>query len=137
MNVVLVVPAVLALLTLAAHVLRLGNVIWTGELVVLALLLPFVRYRWMLRLSQVVLVLGAAEWVRTLYAGVQQRVLDGQPYQRMVYILGGTALFTVLAALLLQTRRARARYPRAGLLARAPEPPASDDTASRAATPPA
>lgn len=110
MTALLMLPAVLALLTLAAHVLRLGNLVWTLELVVLTLLLLALRRRWVLRLTQLVLLVGTVEWVRTLRADAAERIASGLPYQRLVFILGGTALVTALAALLLQTRRMRARY---------------------------
>ena len=107
-----VAPAVIALLVLAAHDLRIGNLIWTVELAVLALLLPMVRRRPMLRVAQVVLLIGAAEWVRALYAGVEDRILNERDYGRLVVILGATAAFTLVAALVLQLRGARERYPR-------------------------
>jgi hypothetical protein len=92
---------VVATLLLGGHVLRTGQI-----LVVLAILglLPLlgVRRRWAGRTISIVLWIGAAEWLRTLVFRVQDRVATGQPFGRLVVILGSVALFTVIAAALSQ-----------------------------------
>ena len=52
---------------------------------------------------QAVLVLGALEWLRTMYDLAQIRALHGQPYGRMLVILGIVAAVTLCSALLFQT----------------------------------
>ncbi len=96
------VPVVLSLVVLGAHFMRYGNSMGvTGSVLLIALL--FVRRPWVARLMQVVLVLGALEWVRTLYELTQVRVGFGQPFLRMTVILGVVAGITFCSALLFQT----------------------------------
>lgn len=105
----LYVPIVLSLVLLGAHFLRDGNSVGVaGALVLIALL--FVRQSWVARLIQVALVVGALEWVRTLYGLVQVRAEMGEPYARMVAILGVVAVITLGSALLFQSRSLRQIY---------------------------
>jgi len=101
-KVLVYVPVVLSVVILGAHFMRYGNSIGVvGALALIALL--FVRQPWVARLMQVVLILGALEWVRTLYELVQIRAAYGQPFGRMMVILGIIAAVTFLSALLFQT----------------------------------
>ena len=96
------VPVILSLLVLGAHFMRYGNSIGVGGSLALVALL-MVRRPWVARLLQVVLVLGALEWVRTLYELVQVRAAQGRPFARRVIILGVLAAVTFCAALLFQS----------------------------------
>ena len=108
-NILLHVPIVLSLAVLAAHFLRYDHAIGViGSLVLIALL--FLRQPWVARLVQVALVLGALEWVRTLFSLMQVRAAMGEPATRMVIILGSVALVTLVSALLFQTRSLKAVY---------------------------
>ena len=91
------VPATLATLVLAAHFLRAG---WLPVVVVLVAMIPLLglRRRWVPRLFQGVLGLGALEWLRTLLELRELREALGQPHARMVAILGSVAVVTALAA---------------------------------------
>ncbi len=101
-KVLLYIPVVLSLVVLGAHFMRYDNSIGVaGSAVLIALL--FVRQEWVARLMQVILVLGALEWLRTLYELAQVRVALGQPYVRMIVILGLVAAVTLCAALLFQS----------------------------------
>ncbi len=101
-RVLLYVPVVLSILVLGAHFLRGGSMI--AVFVVLALIgLLFLRRPWVARLVQAVLVLGALEWLRTMYELAQIRAMHGQPYGRMLVILGIVAAVTLCSALLFQT----------------------------------
>lgn len=94
-------PIVLSLVVLGAHFMRYGKPVGViGSAVLIALLV--VRRPWSARLIQVALVLGAFEWVRTLYALVQVRVVQDQPYIRMMIILGVVAAVALGSALLFQ-----------------------------------
>ena len=106
-------PAVLALLVLAAHFLRRGAVLQVAVCIAVVPLL-FVRRPWVPLVAIGTLVLGAFEWVRTLVTLVAEREAQGEPTTRLVAILGGTTLFTVLAMLAFLGRRVREHYgPRA------------------------
>ena len=96
------VPVVLSLVVLGAHFMRYGNYVGVfGSLLLVALLI--VHRPWVARLMQVVLVLGALEWVRTLYDLVQVRAANGQPFTRMIVILGIVVAVTFCSALLFQS----------------------------------
>ena len=101
-KVLIYVPVVLSLVVLGAHFMRYGNPIGVvGSLSLIALL--FVRRPWVARLMQVVLILGALEWVRTIYELVQVRATQGQPFTRMTVILGVVVVVTFCSALLFQS----------------------------------
>lgn len=105
----LFVPVALSLVVLGAHFLR--DATWIGVFVCLLLIgLLFVRRPWVLRVMQVALVLGALEWLRTMYELAQIRVLHGQPYGRMLAILGVVAVVTLGSALLFQSKTMRKVY---------------------------
>lgn len=93
----ILIPVVLSSLVLAAHVWRGGQL---GLAVVVAMLpaLLVVRRSWAVRTVQVVLAVGAAEWLRTLWALVERRQLLGLPYTRLAIILGAIAAVTALSA---------------------------------------
>lgn len=90
-------PACLALLLLAAHLLRMGDL--GPVLLCLALMvLAFVRHPVARRTLQAVLVLGALEWVRVLFEIRAARLEMGLPWLRMALILGVVAAFTLASA---------------------------------------
>jgi len=102
-------PAVLSLLLLAAHFSRAG--LLPLSLLSLALItLVFIPRRWAALTLQVVLVLGALEWVRTIVVLVQARMDAGMPAARMAIILGCVVLVTLGAAVLFRTSRLRRRF---------------------------
>jgi hypothetical protein len=102
-------PVVLSLLVLAAHFLRAENTLQV--VLVLAMIgFLFVKRPWSVRVVQVVPVLGAFEWLLTLSGLVVRRVELGQPYGRMVMILGSVALLTAMSALVFRSEPLRARY---------------------------
>jgi hypothetical protein len=103
------VPVILSLVVLAAHFWRHDQPMLVFLSVAMIGLLAVPRL-WAARLLQVVLLLGAAEWVRTLIILVRIRVEHGQPATRMVIILAVVAILTAFSALVFRTRRARARF---------------------------
>jgi prepilin signal peptidase PulO-like enzyme (type II secretory pathway) len=102
-------PAVLSLLVLAAHFYR-GQAFFALAAALATLALVFVRKPWAPRIIQIALLLGAVEWIRTLYSLVQVRESMGQPYTRLALILGGVALFSALSCLAFQRRDVRSHY---------------------------
>jgi len=101
-KVLLYTPVVVSILMLGAHFLRYGNSIGVFAALLLIALL-FVRRPWVARLTQVVLVLGSLEWLRTAYELGHIRALHGQPYGRMLVILGIVAGVTFCSAILFRT----------------------------------
>ena len=111
MKTLLYIPIVLSLVVLGAHFMRYGNMLGVlGALVLIGLL--FVRRPWVARLVQVVLVLGAAEWLRTLYTLAKWRAAQGEPFARMAIILGVVASVTLASALLFESSTLRGVYRR-------------------------
>ncbi len=108
-KVLLYIPVVLSLVVLGAHFMRYGNSIGVFAALVLIGLL-FIRQPWVARLMQVVLVLGTLEWLRTMYELAQIRALHGQPYGRMLVILGIVAAVTLCSALLFQSATLKKVY---------------------------
>ena len=104
----LLLPA-LALLLLGAHFFRATLVPLTVVCLGLVALL-FVRARWAWISLQVALAIGALEWLRTAWEFASMRAAMGQPYTRLLVILGSVALVTALAALVLRTTTARDHF---------------------------
>lgn len=114
-------PALLSLLTLAAHFFRQG----AFPLVMLVLAVPFLLFvprPWAARVVQLSLSLGALSWILTASGLIEERLLRHQPYLRMVVILGGVTLFTLFSALLLEAPALR-RWRNA---TRPPQPPPAE-----------
>ena len=103
------IPVFVSFLLLAAHFSRNGAPL----LAVLCLALPLlllVRRRWVPRLLQLLLFVGALEWLRAALALAARRLDAGEPWIRMGVILATVALFTFASAMLLRTTRLRRRY---------------------------
>lgn len=111
MNFFRLLPVMLSLLLLGAHFYRAGWPLLTGAAVLLLFLL-LLRRAWVPRLLQAVLVLGALEWLRTLYGLAAMRIAFGEPWTRLALILGGVALFTAVSGLVFRSRKLRAYYDR-------------------------
>ena len=102
-------PLILASLLLAAHFLRGGNLVLTLMCVLIPLLLLIKKW-WSWLAVQLFAYAGAAVWIYTGVAIVQQRIFWGMPWARLVMILGGVALFTIWAGFLLNTASVKAKY---------------------------
>ena len=109
MNVLKLLPVILSFLLLGAHFYRAG-LAWATVLCAAIPFLLFVQKPWIPRLFQVLLVLGAIEWLRSLYFFAAMRIAWDQPWTRLAVILGAVALFTALSGLVFQGRALRARY---------------------------
>jgi glucose-6-phosphate-specific signal transduction histidine kinase len=105
----LLTPAVLSSLVLAAHFLRRGQLLPCACCVALVAL-AFVHRPWARRVWQGFLGLGVLVWLQTLSSVARTRLEHGEPWLRPALILGGVAAFTLLAAVLLEHRRVYARY---------------------------
>ncbi len=100
------IPVILSAVLLAAHYSRAGAL--TLALLYLACpLLLLVRRPWSARLVQFALVLGGMEWLSTTWAIARQRAELGEPWLRLVLILGTVTLFTWASALVFRSPRMR------------------------------
>ena len=107
-NLVLLAPIVTVLL-LAAHFVRAQAWVPLGLSLALPALLLW-RSRWAALAVQCGLLLGAIEWLRTLLALVSARIALGQPYARMVIIIGLVVTVTLLSATVFWLPAIRRRY---------------------------
>lgn len=110
MSILQLTPIVLSAIVLGAHFLRSGPFI----LIILSFLFPallFIKRAWAARLVQIILLLGMFEWIRTLLDLVAERRLLGEPWGRLVIILGLVAIITGSSALLFSYNHSvRKRY---------------------------
>jgi len=109
MNFLRLLPVFISFLMLAAHFFRAGQ---TPIVILLmsTLFLLLVRRNWVPWLIQLILVLAAVEWLRTLFVIAQVRIHMGEPWIRMAMILGAVALLTVLSGLVFRTAALQAWY---------------------------
>ena len=92
----MLLPA-LALLLLAAHFFR-GWLLLLAAISFGLIALVFVSRPWAALLLRAALVFGSIEWLRTAWALSSRRALAGEPYARMLVILGAVTAFTLVAA---------------------------------------
>lgn len=109
MNFLRLLPVILSTLVLGAHFFRGGNVLVVA-CVVGFLFLLLVRKPWVAYAYQAVLVIGAAEWIRTALEIMRRRQAMGEPWTRMAIILGVVAVITAASALVFRSRALRERY---------------------------
>jgi hypothetical protein len=99
---------ILSALLLGAHFLRSAQYVWVAaSLLTPALLLT--RRAWAVRIVQAGLLVAAGVWGMTAADTVAQRLEAGEPWIRLVVILGAVALVAVAGAGLLQARGVRQR----------------------------
>ena len=109
MNFIRLLPVFFSFLLISAHFQRAG----LSLIALLCLLAPGLLYftrPWSPRILQILLLLSAVEWVRTLVYLVQLRQNLGMDWTRLAIILGGVSLFTAASALVFQHREIRKKY---------------------------
>ena len=102
-------PVILSMLILAAHFSRAGN----SVLMIISLALPlilFIRHSLIVRIMQAALLLGTIEWIRTAYVFASARAETGQPWLRLVIIIGVVAIFTFTSAFVFSLNKIKERY---------------------------
>jgi hypothetical protein len=100
-----------AALLLGAHFLRAGNLLLVALCVGSPLLFLY-RSRWSLIVLQILAYCGTGIWAVTTFRLIEAREMSGLPWTVAAAILGGVALLTLLAGLLLNSRSIKERYPR-------------------------
>ena len=109
MNVLRLLPVIFSFLILSAHFSRAGSTLLTIIFLLLSLLL-FIKKAWLARLLQIFLIIGSIEWIRILFVYVNERQAIGEPYLRLVIILGVVAIFTGLSALVFRNKTLKERF---------------------------
>lgn len=100
---------VLSLLLLAAHFYRSTNHL-LATLCVCLTFLTLVRRPIAARLLQIMLFIGAIEWLRSAIFLVKERAAMGESFARLALILGAVCLFTALSAIIFQTKALKTRF---------------------------
>ena len=95
----------------AAHFLRDGNFIPVALCLCAPLLFLYRRW-WVLIVLQLMAYGAAATWIITLLRIVELRRITGRSWTAAALILGGVALLTLFAGVLLNSPAFRERYPR-------------------------
>ncbi len=109
MNFIRLLPILLSSLLLAAHFFRSGpNLLVLFSIVFPALL--WIRKRWAVRVVQGILVLGSIEWLRTLLVLASIRIAAGEPWGRLVLILGIVAALTLASSFVFLLPPLKKRY---------------------------
>lgn len=109
MNFVKLIPVFFSFLILSAHFSRV-DMFFLSLLFLIFPLLLIIKKQWVVRFIQIVLTIGSIEWIRSLFVYVNQRQAIGEPYFRLIIILGIVALFTVLSALVFKNQALKERY---------------------------
>ena len=99
MNLVRLIPVILSFGLLAAHFSR-------------ADLLPLVvvRKAWAARSIQLLLLLGALEWIRSMFGYIEVRKAVGEDWRRLAIILVTVAILTACSGLVFRGKSLKIRY---------------------------
>ena len=103
------IPVILSFGLLAAHFSR-ANLF---PLVIVSLLIPFlllIRKAWAARGIQIGLVLGALEWIRSMFGYIEIRKAMGDDWGRLAIILVAVALLTACSGLVFRGKSLKLRY---------------------------
>jgi len=109
MNVLRLFPIIFSFLILSAHFSRAGLTLFSLIFLLIPFLL-FIKQAWVVRLIQIFLIIGSIEWIRTLFIYVNERQTNGEPYIRLIVIIGIIVLFTGLSALSFRNQVLKERY---------------------------
>jgi len=102
-------PVILSFLLLGAHFSR-DNQPLLGLFALAFPLLLLIKKSWVPKLFQITLVLGALEWLRSMYFYIEAYEQNGKSWTRLALIIGGVALFTALSALVFKSKSVKNKY---------------------------
>ena len=109
MNILRLLPVILAFGLLAAHFSRANM----PPAVVVSLIIPFlllIRKPWIAKSIQILLLLGAVEWIRSMFGYIQVRKEIGEDWGRLAIILVTVAVLTACAGLVFRGKSLKKRY---------------------------
>ena len=109
MNLLRLLPVILSFGLLAAHFSRADMF----PLVIISLAIPLlllVKKAWAARSIQVLLFLGAAEWIRSMFGYIEVRKSIGEDWGRLAIILVTVAVLTLCAGLVFRGKSLKLRY---------------------------
>lgn len=109
MNLLRLLPVIFSFGLLAAHFSRAD----LFPLVLVSLAIPFlllIKRAWVARAIQLLLLLGAAEWIRAMFGYIAIRKETGEDWTRLAIILVTVALLTACSALVFRGKSLKERY---------------------------
>ena len=109
MNFVRLLPVILSFGLLAAHFSR-ANML---PLTVVSLIVPFlllIKRAWVARGIQILLLLGALEWIRSMFGYIEIRKSIGDDWGRLAIILVTVAMLTACSGLVFRGKLLKKRY---------------------------
>jgi len=109
LNTLRLLPVILAFGLLAAHFSRANM----PPAVVVSLITPFlllIRKPWIARSIQILLLIGALEWIRSMFGYIQVRKEIGEDWGRLAIILLTVALLTACSGLVFRGKSLKKRY---------------------------
>lgn len=109
MNLLRLIPVILPFGLLAAHFSR-ANLF---PLVIVSLAIPLlllIRKAWAARSIQILLLLGALEWIRSMFGYIEVRKSIGEDWGRLAIILVTVALLTACSGLVFRGKSLKTRY---------------------------
>ncbi len=109
MNILRLLPVILAFALLAAHFSRADMLPAVIVSLVIPLLLLF-RKPWIARSVQILLLIGALEWIRSMFGYINVRKEIGEDWGRLAIILVTVALLTACSALVFRGKSLKKRY---------------------------
>jgi hypothetical protein len=109
MNLLRLLPVILSFALLAAHFSRADMF----PLVLVSLAIPFLLLlpkAWVARTIQILLLAGAAEWIRAMFGHIAVRKEIGDDWTRLAIILLAVALLTASSALVFRGKSLKSLY---------------------------
>ncbi len=97
------------IILLAAHFSRADQNL-LSIVVLLAPFLLFIRAKWVILSLQGLAYLATLAWLYSAYTYVQARIASGDDWLRLLFILGGVALYTFWAGYFLRSKQIESRY---------------------------
>jgi len=109
MNLLRLIPVILSFGLLAAHFSRAD----LFPLVIVSIAIPLlllIRKAWAARSIQLLLLLGAFEWIRAMFGYIEVRKSIGDDWGRLAIILIAVALLTACSGLVFRGKSLKKRY---------------------------
>ena len=109
MNLLRLLPVLLSFGLLAAHFSRADML----PLVVVSLAIPFLLWipkAWVARTIQILLLAGAAEWIRAMFGYIAIRKEIGEDWTRLAIILVAVAILSACSGLVFRGKALKKRY---------------------------
>lgn len=109
MNFLRLIPVILSFGLLAAHFSRAGVL----PLMILSIVIPFllfIKKAWVARGIQILLLLGALEWIRSMFGYIEIRKAIGDDWGRLAIILVTVAVLTACSGLVFRGKSLKKSY---------------------------